>query len=96
MVAQCHMCEIRGREKKVLVTGLEECKDICLKNNYCKGIDYGIFNQCYLNYEDVRVVGTEFDAVFKAFRKDTCLGDTLSINDHDSLKISFTNNAYIS
>ena len=90
MVPQCSMCEIKGRELKVAADTLADCKHACLIKPYCKGIDYGLFNTCYLNYEDPSVVGTKFTPRFKAFRKATCLGDTLPINDHYSLKISLT------
>ena len=88
MVPQCSMCEIKGNERMIDEHTLESCKHACLINPYCTGIDYGLFNHCYLNFDDPRVVGTKFSPRFKAFRKDTCLGDTLSLNDHYSLKMS--------
>ena len=90
MVFQCGLCEIKGRELKVWASSEENCKSVCLEHKSCKGIDYGIVvGECYLNFEDVRVVGTKKFVGFKAWRKDTCPGDTLSINDLYSLKISF-------
>ena len=93
MVSYCTMCEIKGRERYVGHYSLDQCKTKCLKNNQCKGIDYGVFppnmNQCYLALDDVKNVGKTFTPTFKAFRKQTCLGNTLSINDHSSLKVSF-------
>ena len=94
MSKSCGSCEIKGREKYIGHHSLDQCKAECLKNDQCRGIDYGIFPpdhmECYLALEDVKDVGTTFRLTFKAFRKQTCLGDTLSINDHYSLKVSYT------
>ena len=80
MVPQCSMCEIKGSETKMpTINTLAYCKALCLKTSWCTGIDYSISDECYLNAEDVKVVGTKFDPFYKAFRKDTCLGDTLPI-----------------
>ena len=85
------MCEIKGHELwQEQVNDLARCKAICLTTFWCKGIDFG-FNQCFLTREDVRVVGTKFNPMYTAYRVGTCSGDTLPINDHYLLKISFTN-----
>ena len=95
MVSYCTMCEIKGRERYVGHYSLDQCKTKCLKNNQCKGIDYGFLPpnmyQCYFALEDVIFAGASYySPTFKAFRKYTCPGDTLSINDHSFLKVSFT------
>ena len=92
MVFQCAFCEIKGRELRTWASSEDHCKSICLENKNCMGADYDmtVKHHCYLNWEDVRVVGTKLSVGFKAFRKDMCPGDTLSIHDYYSLKISFT------
>ena len=92
MVFQCALCEIKGRELRVWASSEDHCKQICLENKKCKGVDYDILfkNRCFLNWDDVSVVGTKHGVRYKAFRKDTCPGNTLSINDYYSLKMSFT------
>ena len=89
MVFQCGLCEIKGRELKVWASSEENCKSVCLQDKNCKGIDWGIsVDECYLNFDDVKEVGTRHGVGYKAFRKDTCPGDTLSINDYYSLKMN--------
>ena len=90
MVFQCAFCEIKGRELRTWASSEDHCKSICLENKNCMGADYDmtVKHHCYLNWEDVRVVGTKLSVGFKAFRKDMCPGDTLSIHDYYSLKIS--------
>ena len=91
MVPYCGSCDIKGRERHVGSYSLAQCKTECLKDNQCKGIDYGILPpnmyQCYFAFEDVKDVGTTFSLTFKAFRKQPCLGDTLLINDHSLLRV---------
>merc|ERR1719430_1418675 len=74
MVFQCGLCEIKGRELRVWASSEDHCKQICLENKKCMGVDYDILfkNRCFLNWEDVNVVGTKHGVGFKAFRKDTC------------------------
>ena len=100
MSKSCGSCEIKGREKYIGHHSLDQCKAECLKNDQCKGIDYGILPpdhmKCYLALEDVRLVGTTFRLTYEAFEKHSCLGDTLSINDHYSLKVSSPRYSFIS
>ena len=71
MMYQCSFCEIRGRErKKSQEKTLDQCKSECLNLNHCLGIDYGKFGECYLNFDDVRVVGTKTNVWFTAYRKE--------------------------
>ena len=95
----CAACEIKGRERYVGHHSLAQCKTECLKDNQCKGIDYGFawpnMYDCYFALEDAKDVGTTFRPTFKAFRRQTCLGDTLSKNDHSTLKLSFTKCCFI-
>ena len=73
MMYQCSFCEIRGRETKINFHGmdnLDECKSWCLTKSWCTGIDYGKFGECYLNFDDVRVVGTKTKLWFTAYRKE--------------------------
>ena len=91
MVPYCVACESKGRERYVGHHSLAQCKTECLKDNQCKGIDYGFLppkmSACYFVLDDVKDVGTKVTPIFKSFRKQTCLGDKSSINDHSSLKV---------
>ena len=92
MTFHCSACEIEGREKYKDHRSLDQCKSECLKDDECKGIDWGFMwpnhYECYFVLDDVNEVGTTFSVTFKSFRRQTCLGNTLSICDHSSLKVS--------
>ena len=90
MVFQCASCEIKGGGLQVWASSEDHCKSQCLETKRCKGVDYDIPFQyrCILKW-GYPTWGTKHRVGFKAFRKDTCPGDTLSINDYYSLKMSF-------
>lgn len=66
MVPLCTKCDITGVEQHITTSSLEECKEKCMNNDRCKGIDYannkpGI---CFLNFDQgtAHVTNPNYDA----------------------------------
>ena len=91
MEPYCTSCEINGREQLYGTLAISGCISACMTNQKCKGIDFGTFpwnkHKCYLALEDVKDVDTTYTPAFKAYRKNICLRNTLSNNDHSPLKV---------
>ena len=65
MIKKCTSCDIRGDEIKINVNTLEDCKNWCIKDDRCKGIDFGKgrwrSGECFINIEQSRTYTSNSD-----------------------------------